>query len=144
MPGGPSESSKVGRSAWGFHGARARCSGIGRGRIGPGYRCRRSTSPRTRRTTHHGRAPRRDQGRRAGQLHDGILTIRGEKKSERDERKEKRRYVERSYGSFNRSFRLPGDADATRLEASFKDGVLTISIPKTEEPKPKTIAVKAG
>lgn len=51
MPGGPSESSKVGRSAWGFHGARARCSGIGRGRIGPGYRCRRSTSPRTRRTT---------------------------------------------------------------------------------------------
>jgi HSP20 family protein len=78
------------------------------------------------------------------ELHEGVLTIRGEKKSEREEKKEQRRYVERSYGSFSRSFRLPGDADEARLEASFEDGVLTISVPRTEAAKPKTIAVKAG
>jgi HSP20 family protein len=78
------------------------------------------------------------------ELHDGVLTIRGEKKSEREEKKEQRRYVERSYGSFSRWFRLPVNADAARLEASFKDGVLSITIPKTEEAKPKSIAVKAG
>lgn len=76
------------------------------------------------------------------ELHEGMLTIHGEKKSEREEKKEKRRYVERSYGSFSRSFRLPPDADAEHLDASFKDGVLTISIPKTEEAKPRTIAIK--
>ena len=78
------------------------------------------------------------------ELHDGVLSIRGEKKNEREEKKEQRRYVERTYGSFNRSFRLPGNADAERLQASFKDGVLTITVPKTEGSKPKTIAVKAG
>jgi HSP20 family protein len=78
------------------------------------------------------------------ELHDGVLSIRGEKKNEREEKKEHRRYVERTYGSFSRSFQLPANVDATRLEASFKDGVLTITVPKTEEAKPKTIAVKAG
>ena len=78
------------------------------------------------------------------ELHEGILTIRGEKKSEREEKKEQRRYVERSYGSFSRSFQLPGNVEATSLEASFKDGVLTITVPKREQAKPKTIAVKAG
>jgi HSP20 family protein len=78
------------------------------------------------------------------ELHGGVLTIRGEKKSEREEKKEQRRYVERSYGAFSRSFRLPRDADETRLDASFEDGVLTITVPKTEAAKPKTIAVKAG
>jgi HSP20 family protein len=76
------------------------------------------------------------------ELQEGILTIRGEKKSEREEKKEKRRYVERSYGSFSRAFRLPPDADADRLDASFKDGVLTITLPKTEEAKPQRIAIK--
>lgn len=78
------------------------------------------------------------------ELHDGVLTIHGEKKNEREEKKEQRRYVERTYGSFSRSFRLPGNADAERLHASFKDGVLTIAVPKVEEAKPKSIAVKAG
>jgi HSP20 family protein len=78
------------------------------------------------------------------ELHEGILTLRGEKKSEREEKKEQRHYVERSYGSFRRSFQLPANADASRLQASFKDGVLTIIVPKTEEAKPRTIAVKAG
>lgn len=75
-------------------------------------------------------------------LREGMLVVHGEKKSEREEKKERSRYVERSYGSFTRSFTLPSDADADRLEASFKDGVLTINIPRTEESKPRQIAIK--
>ena len=78
------------------------------------------------------------------ELDQGVLTIRGEKTSEREEKKEHCRYSERSYGSFSRSCRLPSDADADRLEASFKDGVLSVTIPRTEEAKPRTIAVKAS
>jgi HSP20 family protein len=76
------------------------------------------------------------------EVHDDTLTIRGEKKSEREEKKEQRRYVERSYGTFSRSFSLPSDADAEHIDASFKDGVLTIRLPKTEAKKPRAIAVK--
>lgn len=78
------------------------------------------------------------------ELAQGALTIRGEKTSEREEKKEHCSYSERSYGSFSRSCRLPADADADRLEASFKDGVLSVTIPRTEEAKPRTIAVKAS
>lgn len=60
----------------------------------------------------------------------------------RGEKKDRGRYVERSYGSFSRSFALPSDADPDRLEASFKDGVLTIQIPRTQESKPRQIAIK--
>lgn len=76
------------------------------------------------------------------ELSEGMLTIRGEKKSEREEKKERSRYVERCYGSFTRAFTLPSDADGDRLIASFKDGVLTIAIPRKEEAKPRTIAIK--
>ena len=72
----------------------------------------------------------------------GMLTIRGEKKSEREEKKEHRRFVERSYGTFSRSFSLPRDADGERIEASFKDGILTLTIPKSEAAKPRTVAIK--
>jgi HSP20 family protein len=71
-----------------------------------------------------------------------VLTIRGEKKSEREEKGEHRHYVERSYGSFSRSFTLPSNANGDRINASFADGVLTVEIPKREEEKAKTIAVK--
>jgi HSP20 family protein len=74
---------------------------------------------------------------------DGVLTIRGEKKSEREEKKEKGRYLERSYGSFSRSFTLPSNADPDRIQAGFKDGVLTVTIAKTEETKPKVISIKS-
>jgi HSP20 family protein len=77
------------------------------------------------------------------ELEQGLLTIRGEKKSEREEKKEQCRYTERSYGSFSRSFRLPSDADEDRLDASFKDGVLSLTIPRTEGAKPRTIAIKS-
>jgi HSP20 family protein len=76
------------------------------------------------------------------ELQEGLITIHGEKKSEREEKKEKQRYVERRFGSFSRSFSLPRDADADHVEASFKDGVLTLTIPKTEQTKAKTVAIK--
>jgi HSP20 family protein len=77
------------------------------------------------------------------ELQDGMLVIHGEKRSEREEKKDRSRYVERSYGSFSRAFDLPADADADRLEASFKDGVLTIRVPRKEAVKPKQIAIKS-
>ena len=75
-------------------------------------------------------------------VEDGQLTIRGEKKSDREEKKEHRRYVERRFGSFSRSFSLPPNADPERLDAKFADGVLTLRIAKSEAAKPKTIAIK--
>ena len=76
------------------------------------------------------------------EMNEGILTIRGEKKSEREEKKERSHWVERTYGSFSRAFTLPPNAAGDRIDASFKDGVLTLRIAKTEAAKPKTIAVK--
>jgi HSP20 family protein len=77
------------------------------------------------------------------EIQDNVLSIRGEKKSEREEKSEKRHYVERSYGSFTRSFALPANADAERVKAGFKEGVLTVEIPKTEVAKPKVIDIKS-
>lgn len=77
------------------------------------------------------------------EIQEGVLSIRGEKRSERDETQEKSRYVERSYGSFTRAFTLPQNADPDRVEASFQDGVLTISIAKREEEKPKSIRISS-
>jgi HSP20 family protein len=76
------------------------------------------------------------------ELHEGVLTLRGEKKSEREGKNEQARYVERSFGSFSRSFTLPSNADGIKLEASFRDGVLTIRVPKREEAKPRVIQVR--
>lgn len=76
------------------------------------------------------------------ELHEGLLTLRGEKRSERDEHKEHARYVERVFGSFSRSFTLPQNADGEKIQASFKDGVLTLRIPKREEAKPRTISIQ--
>jgi HSP20 family protein len=74
---------------------------------------------------------------------DNVLTIRGEKKSEREEKKEQTRWIERCYGSFTRSFTLPANAQTERVAASFKDGVLTIEVPKRPEAKPRAIAIKS-
>lgn len=75
------------------------------------------------------------------EAHENVLTIRGEKRSERTDENEQRRYVERSFGSFSRSFTLPSNADPDSVDARFADGVLTIEIAKREEAKPKTIEV---
>jgi len=76
------------------------------------------------------------------ELNEDVLTIRGEKKSEREEKKDRSHWVERSYGSFARSFTLPPTAQAEELKASFKDGVLRIEIPKKEAAKPRQISIK--
>jgi HSP20 family protein len=77
------------------------------------------------------------------ETHENVLTIRGEKRSEREEKREQSRYVERRYGSFSRSFTLPSNAAADRVAASFKDGVLTVELPKLEEAKPKAVSIKS-
>jgi len=73
-----------------------------------------------------------------------VLTITGERKYEKEEKGKKYHRVERAYGSFARSFSLPEDADATRVAAEFKDGVLKVHLPKSEKAKPKSIEVKVG
>jgi HSP20 family protein len=73
-----------------------------------------------------------------------ILTIKGEKKSEREEKEESYHLVERSYGSFTRSLTLPAAVDPDKIEASYQQGVLTITCPKKEVAKPKAIEIKTA
>jgi HSP20 family protein len=76
----------------------------------------------------------------------GTLTIRGEKKEEKEKKEKDVLRRERAYGSFRRTVELPGDVDAAKIEAKFKDGVLTIDLPKTKEAQErvKQIPVKAA
>jgi HSP20 family protein len=75
-------------------------------------------------------------------LSDGLLTIKGEKKQEREEKEENYHLVERSYGSFARSIRLPNEVQSDKIDASYKNGVLKIVLPKSEEAKKKEIKIK--
>ncbi len=77
-------------------------------------------------------------------VQDGLLSITGERKFEKEEKGKKYHRVERAYGSFQRSFTLPDEADGTKVNAEFKDGVLTVRLPKTEKAKPKTVEVKVA
>jgi HSP20 family protein len=79
-------------------------------------------------------------------LTDRLLTIRGEKKEEKEQKDKDAYRSERRYGSFRRVLELPGDIDANKIDASFKNGVLTIDLPKTKEAqeKVKQIQVKAA
>lgn len=72
-------------------------------------------------------------------VQDGVVTVQGEKRTEREEKGDTWYFSERQFGSFSRSFRLPPDADETALDADLKDGVLTITVPKSE---PKAQAAK--
>ena len=74
----------------------------------------------------------------------GVLTIRGERKFDHEEKSRKYHCVERAYGRFTRSFTLPDDSDGTKVKAEFKDGVLKVHLPKNPEAKPKSIEVKVG
>lgn len=78
-------------------------------------------------------------------LVEDVLTIKGEKKDEREEKGAGFRVSERRYGAFRRSFRLPDDVDAEKIAASFKKGVLTVELPKLPEAaaKAKKIEIKA-
>ena len=73
-----------------------------------------------------------------------VLTISGEKKREREEKEQAYHLVERAYGKFSRSIRLPAGVNPDRVEASYKNGILTISLEKAEQSKTKRIEVKAA
>ncbi len=75
-------------------------------------------------------------------LNDGMLTINGEKKQEKEEKDENHHFIERSYGSFTRTIRLPGQVQGDKVRASYKDGVLKVVLPKSEETKKKEIQIK--
>jgi HSP20 family protein len=75
-------------------------------------------------------------------VHDDVLTIRGETKHE-DEKKEQSWHIrERGWGAFERSVMLPSGVIADRANADFENGILTITLPKSEKAKPKTITIK--
>lgn len=71
-----------------------------------------------------------------------VLTIKGEKKQEKEEKDEDFHTVERAYGTFSRSIRLPVDVDSNRIKATHKNGVLKIVLPKSEKAKSKEIKIK--
>jgi HSP20 family protein len=75
---------------------------------------------------------------------NGVLTLKGERKMEKEEKKEAYHRVEMSYGGFTRTFALPGIIDAEKIRAESKDGVLSIHLPKKVEAKPRAIQVKVA
>ena len=76
-------------------------------------------------------------------LQENLLTIKGEKQQEQEEKEEHYHRVERTYGMFVRSVRLPVTVDGSKVAASFKNGLLTITLPKTPTSKGTTIPIKA-
>lgn len=75
-------------------------------------------------------------------IQDGVLTIQGERKREKEEKGKRFHRVERSYGTFARSFSLPEDATENDIKAEFKDGVLFVHLPKSEKARRKAVEVK--
>ena len=75
-------------------------------------------------------------------VEDNTLYLKGERKFEQEVKEENYHRVERSYGSFARSFSLPNSIDADKVVADYKDGLLTLTMPKREEAKPKTIKIE--
>jgi HSP20 family protein len=77
-------------------------------------------------------------------VENNLLTLRGERKFEQEEKDKKFHRVERAYGSFARSFSLPDEVDSGKVSAEFKDGVLKVHLPKSPNAKPKSVEVKIG
>jgi HSP20 family protein len=75
-------------------------------------------------------------------VENGVLTITGERKFEKEEKGKRYHRIERSYGSFERSFTLPDDADPNSVKAEFKEGLLRVNLGKSEHAKPKLVDVK--
>ena len=74
-------------------------------------------------------------------IEDNVLSLKGERKFEKETKEENFHRIERSYGSFSRSFTLPGSINKEKVKASYKNGVLKVTMPKKEESKPKQITV---
>mgnify|MGYP005848602357 CR=1 FL=1 len=70
-------------------------------------------------------------------IHDGVVTVKGEKSAEREEKDDTWFFSERQYGAFSRTFRLPNDADADNIQAEMKDGVLTLGVPRMAPTAPE-------
>jgi HSP20 family protein len=77
-------------------------------------------------------------------LENNLLTIRGEKKQDAEEKNERVHRYERSYGAFERTFSLPSTVDPDRIVADYQHGILTVSIPKVERARPREIPVKVA
>ena len=77
-------------------------------------------------------------------VENGVLTITGERNYEKEEKNKKYHRIERAYGSFVRSFTVPDDADASKVTADFKDGVLKVHLAKDEKARPRAIEVKVA
>jgi HSP20 family protein len=75
-------------------------------------------------------------------LSEGVLTIKGEKKQEKEEKEENYHLIERSYGTFTRTVRLPREVQSEKISASYKNGILRVTLPKSEEAKKKEIKIK--
>jgi len=73
---------------------------------------------------------------------NGVLTVKGERKLEKEEKRENYHRVERSFGTFTRSFSLPGSVDAGKIKGETKNGVLAVTLPKKADAKPRAIQVK--
>src|SRR5215813_7819723 len=78
------------------------------------------------------------------QTENGMLTLRGERKFEKETDGKSYHRVERSYGQFVRSFSLPNNVDREKIKATFKDGLLQVDLPKREDAKPRTIRITPG
>jgi len=77
-------------------------------------------------------------------MEDGVLTLTGERKQEKEEKGKRYHRIERSYGSFMRSFELPDNVDTSKAKAEYKDGMLTLSLPKSEKAKSKALEIKVS
>ena len=75
-------------------------------------------------------------------VHDGVLQLSGHRESHHESDDKKVHRIERSYGSFSRSFSLPDNVQDSEVEANFQDGVLEVDIPKSQQEKPKQVDVK--
>jgi HSP20 family protein len=75
------------------------------------------------------------------EVKDGVLTLKGERKVEKEVKEENYHRIERAYGTFQRSFSLPASVDQEKISATLKDGVLEVTLPKKEQAKPKQITV---
>ena len=77
-------------------------------------------------------------------VEDSTLYLKGERKFEKEVKEDNYHRIERSYGSFARSFSLPATIDSEKVQAEYKDGLLTLTIPKREEARPKTIKINVS
>lgn len=77
-------------------------------------------------------------------VENGVLSITGQRKFEKEEKDKRYHRIERAYGSFTRSFTLPDDADDGKVSAEFKDGVLGVRLAKNEKARPRSVEVKVS